>query len=157
MYWKSQLSKLIPSKVLTHTLFKVLISPEPRSIISNVLRDCISTFQQQKAGFPLILVATTHNLDGVSAPLRACFRHEVKVDVPAQVQREAYLTKLLHGLPYSRDVSLKELSLMMASFSRKDIHHMFLRATENAIARISKHNLYVLGVQASNIAEILAL
>lgn len=54
---------------------------EPRSVISNRLRECMDTFLRVPREFPLFIVASTDKVDQLSGPLRAIFRHEIVIEV----------------------------------------------------------------------------
>ena len=109
---------------------------EPRSIMSTVVKSCLSKLSNLE--FPFVLVATCEQADQISPPLRSCFRYELQIDLPDEKQRSNILTRLTTNVPIAFDVSISELALLTASLSLGDLRKVMLYVGMQAMNRIAK-------------------
>ena len=78
-------------------IFILTLGTEPRSIMANVLKDCVSQFQRSNEAHPLFIIATTDKIDQVSGPLRGCFRQELVLEV-THLNSNFYILRVLMKL-----------------------------------------------------------
>ncbi|RKP22287.1 P-loop containing nucleoside triphosphate hydrolase protein [Syncephalis pseudoplumigaleata] len=86
-------------------------------------------------GHPIMVVATTDDVDALSIRLLGCFPQQVELAVPDEQQRYRILCSLTEHVPLALDVSLVDMANQTAAFVAKDLKHIVHQAAIQALAR----------------------
>ncbi|KAI9323498.1 P-loop containing nucleoside triphosphate hydrolase protein [Dichotomocladium elegans] len=109
-------------------------------LLATVLQDCIDNVNaaHTTTGFPVMVIATTSDLDALPTSILGCFRHEVVVEAPDEKTRLRILRNLVQNSPIAPDVSLSNLATQTAALVGKDLADLVARAGVLALQRISR-------------------
>ncbi|KAI8579991.1 hypothetical protein K450DRAFT_240072 [Umbelopsis ramanniana AG] len=109
-------------------------------LISTVLQDCIQniTNAHSVTGYPVMLVATTSDVDNLPTSILGCFRHELVIEAPAEAIRLQMLESLTEKSPLAPDVSLQSLATQTAALVSKDLVDLVGRSGVIAMNRVHK-------------------
>lgn len=109
-------------------------------LLATVLQECIQTVNAAHAttGFPVMVIATTGDIDTLPSSVLSCFRHEVAITAPDEKTRLQILTNLLHDSPLAPDISLSNLATQTAALVAKDLVDLVGRAGVLSLQRIDR-------------------
>ncbi|KAI9033810.1 P-loop containing nucleoside triphosphate hydrolase protein [Phycomyces nitens] len=109
-------------------------------LLATVLQECIQSVNAAYAssGYPVMVVATTSDIDALPTSILACFRHEVSMEAPDEKTRLSMLKNLTSSCPLAPDVSLKSLATQTAALVSKDLVDLVARTGVLALQRIHK-------------------
>ncbi|KAI7880077.1 AAA-domain-containing protein [Lichtheimia hyalospora FSU 10163] len=109
-------------------------------LLATVLQECIENVRAAHAstGFPIMVIATTSDIDALPTSILGCFRHEVVVDAPDETARLRVLQNLTCQSPVAPDVSLPTLATQTAALVGKDLVDLVARAGVMALQRVNK-------------------
>jgi peroxin-6 len=109
-------------------------------LLATVLQECIKNVNHAHAttGFPVMVIATTGDIDALPSSVLSCFRHEVSMNAPDEKARLQILTNLLHNSPLAPDISLSSLATQTAALVAKDLVDLVGRAGVLSLQRIDK-------------------
>ncbi|KAL1926662.1 hypothetical protein VTP01DRAFT_5557 [Rhizomucor pusillus] len=109
-------------------------------LLANVLQECIKNVNAAHAttGYPVMVIATTSDVDALPSSILGCFRHEVAVEAPDEKTRLHILQNLTFESPLAPDVSLSSLATQTAALVGKDLVDLLARAGVLALQRINK-------------------
>ncbi|KAI9483939.1 MAG: P-loop containing nucleoside triphosphate hydrolase protein [Benjaminiella poitrasii] len=109
-------------------------------LLATVLQECIKNVNAAHAmtGFPVMVVATTGDIDTLPSSVLSCFRHEVSIGAPDEKTRLQILSNLLHKSPLAPDVSLSSLATQTAALVAKDLVDLVGRAGVLSLQRIDR-------------------
>ncbi|KZT28626.1 AAA-domain-containing protein [Neolentinus lepideus HHB14362 ss-1] len=127
--------------------------PEKDIPLASALRECISEMygKWQTTGHPILVYGTTGNADHVPTSLLSCFKHEVDFEAPDETSRLELINSLVAQLPYSPDISLKDIAKNTAAFVANDIVDLILSSKISAIQRVKEEK------SSSTMSELLLL
>ncbi|KAG2181260.1 hypothetical protein INT43_008843 [Umbelopsis isabellina] len=122
-------------------------------LIATVLQDCIQniTDSHSSTGYPVMLVATTSDVENLPTSILGCFRHEVVIEAPAEAIRLQMLSSLTEKSPLAPDVSLQSLATQTAALVAKDLVDLVARTGVMAMNRV--HTALKDTNQAGNITD----
>ncbi|KAJ2767967.1 peroxisomal assembly protein, partial [Coemansia nantahalensis] len=106
--------------------------------IARVLEACIAGVGKacRETTFPVIVVATSSNPDGVHTSLATAFRHEIELPVPDEETRLALLTAIAaQGVLPAADIDMAHIAQQTASFVARDLELLVRRAEGRAWRR----------------------
>nr|CAG8450293.1 2321_t:CDS:10 [Entrophospora candida] len=108
--------------------------------ISTILQDCFRQLTESfhLIGFPVLVVATTVDIEKVPDSVIGCFRHEIQIEAPSEPVRLAILKQLTSDTPLGPDVSLTSLATQTAALVAKDLVDLVARAGLASIERVEK-------------------
>lgn len=109
-------------------------------LLATVLQECIQTVNAAHAttGFPVMVIATTGDIETLPSSVLSCFRHEVAINAPDEKTRLQILTNLLHDSPLAPDISLSNLATQTAALVAKDLVDLVGRAGVLSLQRIDR-------------------
>ncbi|KAI9592330.1 P-loop containing nucleoside triphosphate hydrolase protein [Syncephalis fuscata] len=87
----------------------------------------------QQHGHPIMLVATTDDVDALSVRLLGSFPQQIDLMAPDEQQRRQILDGLLKNTPLALDVSLASIATQTAAFIAKDLRNIVQQATIAAL------------------------
>ncbi|KAI9348358.1 P-loop containing nucleoside triphosphate hydrolase protein [Pilaira anomala] len=109
-------------------------------LLATVLQECIQHVNAtaHATGYPVMVVATTGDIDALPSSVLSCFRHEVLMHAPDEKMRLQILNNLLYRSPLAPDVSLLNLATQTAALVAKDLVDLVGRAGVLALQRIDR-------------------
>lgn len=109
-------------------------------LLATVLQECIKEVNSAHAttGYPVMVIATTGDIDTLPSSVLSCFRHEVAINAPDENARLQILHNLLHDSPLAPDISLSNLATQTAALVAKDLVDLVGRAGVLSLQRIDR-------------------
>lgn len=109
-------------------------------LLATVLQECIKNVNAAHAttGYPVMVIATTGDIDALPSSVLSCFRHEISINAPDEKARMQILTNLLHNSPLAPDISLSNLATQTAALVAKDLVDLVARAGVLSLQRIDR-------------------
>ncbi|GAN09823.1 AAA-domain-containing protein [Mucor ambiguus] len=109
-------------------------------LLATVLQECIRNVNAAHAttGYPVMVIATTGDIDALPSSVLSCFRHEISINAPDEKARMQILTNLLHDSPLAPDISLSNLATQTAALVAKDLVDLVARAGVLSLQRIDR-------------------
>lgn len=109
-------------------------------LLATVLQECIKNVNSAHAatGYPVMVVATTGDIDTLPSSVLSCFRHEVTINAPDENTRLQILQNLLRDSPLAPDISLSNLATQTAALVAKDLVDLVGRAGVLSLQRIDR-------------------
>ena len=109
-------------------------------LLATVLQECLQTVNAAHAttGFPVMVIATTGDIDTLPSSVLSCFRHEVAITAPDEKARLHILTNVLHNSPLAPDISLGNLATQTAALVAKDLVDLVGRAGVLSLQRVDR-------------------
>ncbi|EIE87049.1 hypothetical protein RO3G_11760 [Rhizopus delemar RA 99-880] len=107
---------------------------------ATVLENCIKNVNSTHAttGYPIMVIATTGDIDALPSSVLSCFRHEIYIQAPDEKTRLQMLTNLLSDSPLAPDVSLSSLATQTAALVAKDLVDLVARTGVLALQRVDR-------------------
>lgn len=117
-----------------------LTSASVEPLLATVLQECIQNVNAAHAttGYPVMVIATTGDIDALPSSVLSCFRHEISINAPDEKARMQILTNLLHDSPLAPDISLSNLATQTAALVAKDLVDLVARAGVLSLQRIDR-------------------
>lgn len=111
-------------------------SPEPA--MTTVLRDCFAVARSgwKTTGFPVIILATTCDVEKVPTGVLGAFKEESSIEAPGEAERHNILKSLTSSLAIAPDVSLRALAVQTAALVANDLVDLVRRARSAAATRV---------------------
>ncbi|KAH9483816.1 Peroxisomal biogenesis factor 6 [Psilocybe cubensis] len=114
-------------------------APEPgkEPVIANVLAECLNDIQNgwKLTGYPVIVLGTTSESGRVPKSLQSCFKQEINIEAPDEVERLEILQCLVSGEIIGSDVSLQHVATQTAALLAGDLRDLVARAKAASIDR----------------------
>ncbi|KAI8384516.1 P-loop containing nucleoside triphosphate hydrolase protein [Radiomyces spectabilis] len=109
-------------------------------LLATVLQECIKDVNatQVSTGYPVMVAATTGDIESLPSSILACFRHEITIEAPDEKTRLQILKNLTQGCPIAPDVSLSNLATQTAALLGKDLVDLVARTGVLALQRINR-------------------
>ncbi|KAI8061520.1 P-loop containing nucleoside triphosphate hydrolase protein [Gilbertella persicaria] len=109
-------------------------------LLATVLQECIKNVNAAHiaTGYPVMVIATTGDIDTLPSSVLSCFRHEISMCAPDEKARLQIIDNLLLNSPLAPDVSLSNLATQTAALVAKDLVDLVGRAGVLALQRIDK-------------------
>ncbi|GAA5888470.1 hypothetical protein JCM6882_008631 [Rhodosporidiobolus microsporus] len=106
--------------------------------MTTVLRECLDTIREgwQSSGFPVVVVATTTDVEKVPTGVLGLFKEEIGIEAPAEPERLAILRSLTTQDLLAPDVSLRSLAVQTAALVANDLVDLVRRARAAAAERV---------------------
>ncbi|GAA5891486.1 hypothetical protein JCM8208_007299 [Rhodotorula glutinis] len=106
--------------------------------MTTVLRDCIETIREgwKTSGHPVVVVATTTDVDKVPTGVVGLFKEEIGIEAPGEPERLAILRSLTSADLLAPDVSLRALAVQTAALVANDLVDLVRRARAAAAERV---------------------
>ncbi|GAA6020420.1 hypothetical protein JCM10207_002101 [Rhodosporidiobolus poonsookiae] len=106
--------------------------------MTTVLRECFDTIREgwQTSGQPVVVVATTTDVEKVPTGVLGLFKEEIGIDAPAEPERLAILRNLTSSDLIAPDVSLRSLAVQTAALVASDLVDLVKRARAAAAERV---------------------
>ncbi|BGP27447.1 peroxisomal biogenesis factor 6 [Rhodotorula toruloides] len=106
--------------------------------MTTVLRDCFATIRDgwKASGHPVVVVATTTDVEKVPTGVLGLFKEEIGIQAPAEPERLAILRNLTSADIISPDVSLRSLAVQTAALVANDLVDLVRRARAAAAERV---------------------
>ncbi|BGP35154.1 peroxisomal assembly protein [Rhodotorula toruloides] len=106
--------------------------------MTTALRDCFATIRDgwKASGHPVVVVATTTDVEKVPTGVLGLFKEEIGIQAPAEPERLAILRNLTASDIISPDVSLRSLAVQTAALVANDLVDLVRRARAAAAERI---------------------
>ncbi|KPV72060.1 uncharacterized protein RHOBADRAFT_39809 [Rhodotorula graminis WP1] len=106
--------------------------------MTTVLRDCIETIREgwKSSGHPVVVVATTTDVDKVPTGVVGLFKEEIGIEAPGEPERLAILRSLTSADLVAPDVSLRALAVQTAALVANDLVDLVRRARAAAAERV---------------------
>ncbi|KAI7871610.1 P-loop containing nucleoside triphosphate hydrolase protein [Spinellus fusiger] len=107
-------------------------------LLATVLQECIQNVNtaHTTSGYPVMVVATSSDVEALPTSILACFRHEVVMEAPDEKTRLRILNSLTHHCPMAPDISLKSIATQTAALVAKDLVDLVARTGVLALQRI---------------------
>ncbi|KAI8968503.1 P-loop containing nucleoside triphosphate hydrolase protein [Mycotypha africana] len=107
-------------------------------LLATVLQQCMQDINtaHKTTGYPVMVIATTGDIDALPSSILSCFRHEIALHAPDEATRLNILTNLLHNSPLAPDVSLSNIATQTAALLAKDLVDLVGRAGVLALQRV---------------------
>ncbi|KAG9287545.1 hypothetical protein G9A89_019606 [Geosiphon pyriformis] len=108
--------------------------------IAITLQDCFKLLVDSfsTVGHPVLVVATTGDIEKIPASVIGSFRHQIVFEAPGEKERLAILEQLTAATPLAPDVSLSTLATQTAALVAKDLSDLIARAGLAAFERVEK-------------------
>jgi peroxin-6 len=105
-----------------------------------VLQECIKNVNaaHTSSGFPVMVIATTSDVEQLPSSILGCFRHEVTIEAPDEKTRLQILENLTFACPLAPDVSMSSLATQTAALVAKDLVDLVARSGLLALQRINR-------------------
>ncbi|KAL7749126.1 peroxisomal assembly protein [Sorochytrium milnesiophthora] len=130
--------------VLSHIEALTLRSPveEEDASLSTGIKQLFEELsaKARELGLPLVVTATTVDVEKVPANIRALFLCNHAIPAPAERERLLILQSALHKTPSSRDVDVVKLARQTASFVAGDLTALVRRAVHHALLSAQKQS-----------------
>lgn len=109
-------------------------------LLATVLQECIQQLNKahRSTGFPVMVIATTGDIDTLPSSVLSCFRHEVAINAPDESTRLKIMENLLGQSPLSPDISVSNLATQTAALVAKDLVDLVARAGVLSLQRIDR-------------------
>ncbi|GAA5840290.1 hypothetical protein JCM11251_006686 [Rhodosporidiobolus azoricus] len=106
--------------------------------MTTVLRECLATIREgwQSSGYPVVVVATTTDVEKVPTGVLGLFKEEIGIEAPAEPERLAILRSLTAQDLLAPDVSLRSLAVQTAALVANDLVDLVRRARAAAAERV---------------------
>ncbi|GAA6055837.1 hypothetical protein JCM3770_004784 [Rhodotorula araucariae] len=106
--------------------------------MTTVLRDCFETIRDgwKATGHPVIVAATTTDVDKVPTGVLGLFKEEIAIEAPGEPERLAILRSLTASDLLAPDVSLRSLAVQTAALVANDLVDLVRRARAAAAERV---------------------
>ncbi|KAJ3397746.1 peroxisomal assembly protein [Lobulomyces angularis] len=105
------------------------------SILQSIIENA-SINAREFSRYPVIVVATSLDVEKLSSGLQSCFQHHFIIKPPNELERTIVLENLLKSTRLSPDISLKYLATQTAAFGVGDLVDLVANAGTNAVLRI---------------------
>ncbi|KAJ3041360.1 peroxisomal assembly protein [Rhizophlyctis rosea] len=92
--------------------------------------------QTKASGHPVILCATTRDVEKVAPATLSVFRHQIACETPSESARQQILSSLLRESHLAPDVDLAQLARQTAAFVHQDLVDLVARAGVGALERV---------------------
>ncbi|KAI8974404.1 P-loop containing nucleoside triphosphate hydrolase protein [Pilobolus umbonatus] len=107
-------------------------------LLATVLQECINQLTHNPNGYPVMVIATTGDIDTLPSSVLSCFRHEIAMTAPDEKTRLQIIENLLYDSPLAPDVSLANLATQTAALVAKDLVDLVGRAGVLSLQRIDR-------------------
>ncbi|CAO3597248.1 unnamed protein product [Absidia cylindrospora] len=109
-------------------------------LLATVLQECIKNVNAAHAssGYPVMVIATTSDVEQLPSSILGCFRHEVVIEAPDEKARLQILENLTYSCPLAPDVSMSSLATQTAALVAKDLVDLVARTGLLALQRINR-------------------
>ncbi|ORZ23089.1 P-loop containing nucleoside triphosphate hydrolase protein [Absidia repens] len=109
-------------------------------LLATVLQECIKNVNAAHAssGYPVMVIATTSDVEQLPSSILGCFRHEVVIEAPDEKARLQILKNLTYSCPLAPDVSMSSLATQTAALVAKDLVDLVARTGLLALQRINR-------------------
>ncbi|KAG2213502.1 hypothetical protein INT47_009176 [Mucor saturninus] len=109
-------------------------------LLATVLQECIKNVNaaHSSTGYPVMVIATTGDIDTLPSSVLSCFRHDVAINAPDEGTRLQILENLLGHSPLAPDISLSNLATQTAALVAKDLVDLVGRAGVLSLQRIDR-------------------
>jgi peroxin-6 len=106
--------------------------------MSTILSECFATARQgwKSSGFPVIILATTCDVEKVPTGVLGLFKEEIGIEAPGESERLSILRSLTKGDIVAPDVSLHALAVQTAALVANDLVDLVRRARCAATERV---------------------
>ncbi|BGP19899.1 hypothetical protein JCM10213_008627 [Rhodosporidiobolus nylandii] len=106
--------------------------------MTTVLKECFETIREgwQTSGYPVVVVATTTDVEKVPTGVLGLFKEEIGIEAPAEPERLAILRNLTSSDILAPDVSLRSLAVQTAALVANDLVDLVRRARAAAAERV---------------------
>ncbi|GAA6037672.1 hypothetical protein JCM8097_002278 [Rhodosporidiobolus ruineniae] len=106
--------------------------------MTTVLKECLDTIREgwNATGYPVVVVATTTDVDKVPTGVLGLFKEEIGIEAPAEPARLAILRNLTSTDILAPDVSLRALAVQTAALVANDLVDLVRRARAAAAERV---------------------
>ncbi|CAO3628854.1 unnamed protein product [Cunninghamella blakesleeana] len=107
-------------------------------LLATVLQECIKSVNKNQSvtGYPVMVIATTSDVEQLPSSILGCFRHELTIESPDEKTRLKILKNLTFSCPLAPDVSLSSLATQTAALVGKDLVDLVARTGVLALQRI---------------------
>ncbi|CAO3646615.1 unnamed protein product [Cunninghamella echinulata] len=107
-------------------------------LLATVLQECIKSVNKNQSvtGFPVMVIATTSDVEQLPSSILGCFRHELTIEAPDEKTRLQILKNLTYACPLAPDVSMSSLATQTAALVGKDLVDLVARTGVLALQRI---------------------
>ncbi|KAI8070405.1 P-loop containing nucleoside triphosphate hydrolase protein [Gongronella butleri] len=105
-------------------------------LLATVLQECIQVTTSKDV--PVMVMATTSDIEQLPSSVLGCFRHEVVMEAPDEASRLSILSNLIQDCPLAPDVSLPSLATQTAALVAKDLVDLVARTGVLALQRIQR-------------------
>lgn len=108
--------------------------------MSAILKECFQQLREQwkSSGFPVVVMATTSDMDKLPTSVLATFKDTIAIDAPGETERLAMLKGLVSCDLLARDVSLRSIAIQTAALVANDLVDLVRRARVAAVDRVFK-------------------
>ncbi|KAI8333519.1 P-loop containing nucleoside triphosphate hydrolase protein [Chlamydoabsidia padenii] len=109
-------------------------------LLATVLQECIKNVNaaHTSSGYPVMVIATTSDVEQLPSSILGCFRHEVTIEAPDEKTRLQILENLTYACPLAPDVSMSSLATQTAALVAKDLVDLVARSGLLALQRINR-------------------
>ncbi|BGP43176.1 peroxisomal assembly protein [Rhodotorula kratochvilovae] len=106
--------------------------------MTTVLRDCFASIRDgwKASGHPVVVVATTTDVDKVPTGVLGLFKEEIGIEAPGEPERLAILRALTAADLLAPDVSLRSLAVQTAALVANDLVDLVRRSRAAAAERV---------------------
>ncbi|GAA5985229.1 hypothetical protein JCM11641_003639 [Rhodosporidiobolus odoratus] len=106
--------------------------------MTTVLKECFETIREgwKSSGYPVVVVATTTDIEKVPTGVLGLFKEEIGIEAPAEPERLAILRNLTSHDILAPDVSLRSLAVQTAALVANDLVDLVRRARTAAAERV---------------------
>lgn len=113
-------------------------TPPSVQLLEDTLNSLRNSFEE--TAYPCLLVGLTSEPDAVHTALLSCFKQNVSLDAPDEVERLAVIRNISASLSTASDIDLKRLASQTAAFYPGDLVALLQRGRDLAVARALQHS-----------------
>ncbi|SCV73142.1 BQ2448_7067 [Microbotryum intermedium] len=127
--------------------------------MTTVLKECFAAARQgwKASGFPVIIVATTSDIEKLPTGVLGLFKEEIAIEAPNEAERLTILRSLTRSSVIAPDVSLRALAVQTAALVANDLVDLVRRAgsaaAERALASIDATEADAIPLRIEDVAH----
>jgi thiol-disulfide isomerase/thioredoxin len=108
-------------------------TPDSKGALNQMWKKLQCVFRNTQ--FPVLLIATTPDIESINKDLISLFSKLIPVSMPAETERKSILQRNLSGVSVSPLVDLKHAARQTAGLSSRDLAHCVSRSGQACISR----------------------
>ncbi|KAI8894921.1 peroxisome assembly factor 2, partial [Globomyces pollinis-pini] len=104
--------------------------------MKSILKSFFESLKPTQSPYPIIIIATVHDIDSIDPELRSLFTHTIACRVPDEQDRLMILNNMMVDVEVDINVSVRHVALQTAGLNALDLKHGLVSAGYNTIKRV---------------------